>query len=217
MQVPSIVLTRQDLWPVTLWRLDLPAFEAHNTAMRSAIDALRVEHPEGAPGRSNPMGWQSPKVLQLLPAFQPLLRLAIEAVAGPIATHQNWDLSQARLSVESWANVNPPNSLNKIHAHAGALVSGAYYIDVPVESGAICFYNPRRLFQHDNQPPPAHPDQPSPEGLAQRLFPHAGQLLLFPGWLPHEVEPNRTTITRYSISFNLHAEPTPGRPADAYT
>ncbi len=207
MTASAITLTRHDLWPTTLWRLDLPDYAALNVEMRATIDALWAEHPDGAPGRSNPMGWQSPKVLQLYPAFQPLLRLAIEAMAGPIAEHLNWDLSRARISVESWANVNPPNSLNKIHAHAGALLSGAYYIDVPVDSGGIRFYNPRRIFQHDTDPPPCRADIPSPDGLSRQLFPHAGELLIFPGWLPHEVEPNRTTVTRSSISFNLHAEP----------
>ena len=120
---------------------------------------------------------------------------------------RNWDLSRARLSVESWANVNPPQSLNGLHAHAGSLLSGAYYLSVPEGSGGINFYSPRRVFQPDNQPPPLDPSRNVPDGLSQRVLPQAGDLLLFPGWLPHDVEPNRSNRTRYSISFNLHAEP----------
>jgi uncharacterized protein (TIGR02466 family) len=36
--------------------------------------------------------------------------------------------------------------------------------------------------------------------------PAVGKLLLFPGWLEHSVEKNKTDDIRISISFNLHRD-----------
>jgi uncharacterized protein (TIGR02466 family) len=203
----SIVLSRQELWPVALWQMEYPLHREQNPLMKAAIDALWQVDQEGAEGRSNPTGWQSKKILQTQPAFQALIGVAIDALRNPVASHFNWDLSHARIDVESWANVNPHSSLNQIHAHAGALISGAYYIKVPPDSGAIRFYNPRKVFQHNDQPPRKDLSRQHADSLVHRVVPVAGQLLLFPGWLPHDVEANFSGETRYSISFNIHAEP----------
>lgn len=205
----NLVLTRHDLWPVSLWQVDLPNFGPFNDQMLSEIKRLEAAHPDGAHGRSNPTGWQSPKVLQVLPAFKTLISVAIDALANPLSQHFNWDISRGIVGVESWANVNPPGSLNRLHAHAGSLISGAYYLVTPENSGDISFYDTRQLFQEENEPPPLDPNRKHPAAPRRRVTPKPGMMLLFPGWLPHDVDVNRSNETRYSLSFNLNVHPKP--------
>ena len=203
----SIVLNRQDLWPVPLWTMAYPLAEQHKDQMIATIDQLRRQHPGGADGRSNPVGWQSPKLLQTLPIFKPLIHMGIDALLNPISAHMNWNLKGAKINVESWANVNPPGSPNQIHAHAGALLSAAYYVHFPEDGGGIRFYNPRKIFQHDDQPPRADLGRQHTDSVIYRVQPRSGLLVLFPGYLAHDVEVNRSSEVRYAISFNVHAEP----------
>ena len=201
-QTREVQLRRQELWPTTIWSIFLSDMETLNTIMRADIDAMWAQS-EGAEGRSNPLGWQSGKQLQDQVAFQQVLGMAMNAVANPLASWHNWDLSVGTLKIESWANVNPPGSMNRIHTHDRALFSGVYYIHVPPDSGDLLFYNGRRLFRSDEFPPLRDPSRRDLNGLVEAVVPQPGQLVIFPGWLPHEVELNNSKDTRYSISFNI--------------
>jgi hypothetical protein len=89
-----------------------------------------------------------------------------------------------------WASVHADGSAHARHDHAGAVVSGVLYVRSPPGAGKICFYDPR-----GNLPP-----------FEQCVYhePAAGDLLIFPPWLSHAVEPTPTGVhgPRISVSFN---------------
>jgi uncharacterized protein (TIGR02466 family) len=98
-----------------------------------------------------------------------------------------------------WININPPSSYNHLHNHVGSVLSGVYYVDATPEQGNIQFE------RNDNA------EYHIPTKVAKETYytstraTYAGKtnaLYIFPGWLKHSVQGNRSTTDRISISFN---------------
>jgi uncharacterized protein (TIGR02466 family) len=93
----------------------------------------------------------------------------------------------------SWANVSRDGDFNKPHMHPGTLWSGVFYVDAgerdrdSAETGNIEFMDPR---------PANH------NASKHSLRPRPGQVLIFPSWLTHYVNPFRGRGERISIAFN---------------
>ena len=107
-----------------------------------------------------------------------------------------------------WANVNYKYSHNKNHTHPGALWSGVYYIKCPPDCGHIWFTDPSG---HKTM---AQPIMDKREKLPRHSWstvhyqPVEGRLIMFPGWLAHEVDQNMSNLKgekgwRVSVSFNF--------------
>ena len=102
-----------------------------------------------------------------------------------------------------WANINGYKDYNLIHSHGNAVVSGVYYLKIPKNSGNIFFVNPAiQLIETTwGNCVDKYTLQTS---SSFRVAPVEGQLILFPGWLQHGVEPNlNKKEDRVSISFNI--------------
>lgn len=105
-----------------------------------------------------------------------------------------------------WTNENSLADFTLPHHHGMSLVSWSFYIDIPKDSGDIVFMDPKgnnswhyfTMLQINKE---------KLNGVAlYRITPKPGQLLIFPGWLQHYVEPNKTTNTRMSMSGDLHSK-----------
>ena len=111
----------------------------------------------------------------------------------------------------AWANVNPPGgAANALHEHIQMNWhwSGCYYVqcddldDAPAarddaELGRLVFENRwHGLRLKHREPRPLN-----------RYFhtPREGELVFFPAWQHHRVEPHRQPGDRISIAFNLHS------------
>lgn len=145
--------------------------------------------------RSNRNAWQSDITLWQNEIFKPLLEKSSTIVQSIIS-----DLSPNRPEFvirSMWGNVNPKGGYNLTHVHPTGWMSGVYYVELPQGCSGITFEDPRPAslmdFQQsclvDNQ---HHNHQPK-----------NGELILFPSWLPHFVNPNLTNENRISISFNV--------------
>jgi uncharacterized RmlC-like cupin family protein len=111
-----------------------------------------------------------------LPELAPLTAFVLAAAAGILRT--------GRLHHGFWFNEMPPGHGTSLHSHEelDELLSAVYYLQCPDHSG--------RLILHDQE--------------AQiTVTPRPGLLVLFPPYLPHEVEPNRSRQTRLSVAFNF--------------
>jgi uncharacterized protein (TIGR02466 family) len=99
-----------------------------------------------------------------------------------------------------WANVNGPGTGHRLHSHRNNYLSGAYYVQVQEGADTINFYDPK---------PQAGVIRPNTEQTTAENAEVAmirvttGSLLLFPAWLQHAVDPNRSAQLRVSMSFNL--------------
>src|SRR5262245_45853569 len=109
-----------------------------------------------------------------------------------------------------WANVNRSGQANEFHSHPGAFWSGVYYVDDggiaadPSLGGELEFMDPRGPLPAVAAP---HLAIAMPGGLTagatERIVPRAGRLVMFPGWVMHQVRLYHGTAERISIAFNL--------------
>jgi len=182
------------IFPTYLWRADLkPAeFEPLNAGLLKALEALGAP-PDLRPGHN----WQSDHNLQ----DDPRLAAMMDYVTAAAQSLLGYLKIDAPLAVTGcWANVNAPGTAHRLHSHRNNFLSGVYYVQVQDHANSIHFFDPRP--QAGVIRPPA--SQPTAENTeAASVAVGNGTLLLFPAWLPHSVEPNRSRGNRISISFNL--------------
>jgi len=76
-------------------------------------------------------------------------------------------------------------------------MSGVYYVDVPNNDSPLSFEDPRPARMMDFQRSAIIKDE------YYMHQPEMGQLVLFPSWLPHFVNPNTSDQLRISMSFNV--------------
>ena len=113
----------------------------------------------------------------------------------------NWDIATQTVKISSmWAIINIGGASNAKHHHGNSAISAAYYVRAPKDCGEIVFYDPR--------PAPVffHPHSSKPNSLnamVNSITPVEGGLVLFPSYLEHSVNPNKTEDERIVISFNI--------------
>lgn len=99
--------------------------------------------------------------------------------------------------VKYWTNVNEPKSKNSLHVHGLHHFVGLYYIQ-GYDTGDLIFHNPSNLTETCN---------PYTPFVSRTAWPPKnGDLLLWPGWMPHETEINLSDKQRVNIAFNVRFE-----------
>tara|TARA_R100001591_G_scaffold118118_1_gene139565 strand:+ start:2374 stop:2943 length:570 start_codon:yes stop_codon:yes gene_type:complete len=103
----------------------------------------------------------------------------------------------------AWANINSYKDYNEIHAHGGSQISAVYYLNKPKNSGNLFFENPFKMGMDScwNGRKKKHNEYTS----SRMTVPvETNDLILFPGWLAHGVEPNlNKKEDRISIAANI--------------
>lgn len=110
--------------------------------------------------------------------------------------------------------MHTPRSGHEPHKTDDALLGGVYYVNVPDNSGKLSLLDPRgmspMLESPDSDPLFKTRKVPSPPfHRTVGIEPYAGLLILFPGWLMHQVLPSSGLSEdeyRVSISLNLKGE-----------
>lgn len=132
------------------------------------------------------------------PAFEELKRILTRHAAA-FATDLAWNVKPRLDSL--WVNLLKPGGHHSAHIHPHSILSGTLYVDVPKNSGAIRFEDPRLPMM---MAAPVRDDD-APEQLRSfvTVKPHAGLLLIWESWLRHEVLPGTAKADRFSVSFNF--------------
>lgn len=96
----------------------------------------------------------------------------------------------------SWVNINRKNNFNTSHIHPQSSISGCVYLKTNLNSGRLIFQNPSPS-QHYNI-------NDTVDGFfgVYRCVPAVGEVIIFPSYLAHYVEPNNSEDVRVSIAFN---------------
>jgi uncharacterized protein (TIGR02466 family) len=89
-----------------------------------------------------------------------------------------------------------------VHSHYGYMISGTYYVDMPLESAPIVFHNPMLNMNG------AFPYEDSLQfniynSDIWRIYPNEGDILYFNSNLRHEVPPGKNQLPRRSIAFDI--------------
>ena len=93
-----------------------------------------------------------------------------------------------------WAIINKNGDFNILHTHPNCYLSAAYYVKAPEKCGRFQIENPniaKRNFY------------PEIKRKNAGIEIEEGDLLIFPGYLPHKVRANESNEDRIVISFNV--------------
>eukprot|EP00466_Bigelowiella_natans_P019867 jgi/Bigna1/75889/fgenesh1_pg.37_\ len=148
------------------------------------------------------------------PPFRKLLRVFLDACKGYLVanghSHEEAEL-RARGKTLIWASVHTGESIHQPHNSGNAMIGGVFYARVPENSGKLVFFDPRGKspvvpFMDETDPLPIPPFHNVFE-----VDPQEGLLVLFPGWLYHQVRPSTGLNVgkdgyRVSFSINLDGE-----------
>jgi len=99
-----------------------------------------------------------------------------------------------KIKINYWTNVNQPGASNVIHNHEKDTFAAVFYLQAE-DTGTITFVNPANILSGCN---PA-----SPFTRALSFVPEDNQLILWPAWVPHEVDPNPSDKERINIVFSI--------------
>lgn len=196
--------------PVVVHQLDdLADLALH---LRERILAREAQSPGVV--HSNVDGWQSDADLfdWIGPAAATVERLFRDAANGVTLRFDGATLTRDPIAwrISCWANINRARGHNQPHVHPGSYWSACFYVDDggidgrEDMGGAIEFVDPRGPVPVMSAP---HVKMAiancTTAGLAERIYPKTGLLLLFPSWLTHSVTPYLGTGTRISVTANL--------------
>ena len=184
------------LFPCVVWTHDLAAesYQPLNQELAEQINAILAPRPEIAPGHT----WQTHPDLHQRPAFATLIGLFNEAVASVLEFLQ---VEEAAFRITGcWANVNPSGSPHSAHTHPNNYLSGVYYVQTMQGADSITFHDPR---EEANIIAPRVRKQTPYNAPRINVPAKDGRLVIFPAWLKHSVEVNKSPRERISISFNM--------------
>ena len=196
-------------FPTLIFSVKIPGSEALNAHLIEAIYAERERDKSGVRKSNFPElgGWHSHVKLHKDVSFAGLVKYVDEVGAmmcRELGYHRSYRLRIGTM----WSIINPPGGLNRAHIHPGCIWSGVYYVQAPRNSGRIEFIDPRT--QNLMSSAEYIPDTKRPRNCWTKVQykPVAGRMLIFPSWLYHSVDPNRSkakgkAADRIIVSFNL--------------
>jgi uncharacterized protein (TIGR02466 family) len=104
---------------------------------------------------------------------------------------------------KSWTRVTKKYGFSSPHSHADNTCVGVYYIKTSENCGDLLLHDPRGSHNFATR------FEVSTEGYLEsdrsfyRIKPKAGDLVLFPDYVVHSVEPNMSDETRVSLAMNF--------------
>jgi len=191
-----MTLTAEQWFPSVIWSGMLSGVDNEAISL-FAYDRMAVDTGVQI---SNYLGWQSNPIRHGdCEEFDKLVSVLNEQIHN---CSVQADLPELQVQ-NIWININKPGAYNHLHNHAGALLSGVYYVKSTPEQGNIFFE------RGDNAeyflPPMEKPNYFTSTATTYKAMSDA--LYIFPGWLKHSVQPNLTKDDRISISFNYGVKP----------
>lgn len=185
-----------------VWAVQIDNYKNVNEEMHTYIKELQNKDQIGI-SKSNLKGWHSKdfNLNERQPQnFISLIYSSIEQVMHDM----NWDKQKQIAKINNmWAIINTGGSANLRHQHGNSTISWAYYVRAPENAGDIIFYDPRPA------PIYSYPNAVAPNSLNAQIngiSPKEGALVLFPSYLDHSVNENKSNEERIVISFNIRVQ-----------
>lgn len=194
----------------TLFPLPLFCYKVDEPGLNDMLakEIAKRRKAEGGLSSTNRVGWQSehdfftrsePGHVSLSRVISQVMKATLQSIDPTV------DFAKIQVRLNGWLNVNPPGGYNGPHQHTNAALSGVYYVDVPrgpsEKGGAIEFLSPHPVRLLGGLVKAAM--------FSERTYvqPKAGDLLIFPGQLPHWVHPNDSGKARVTMAFNALVKP----------
>ena len=164
-----------------------------------AQDIVNWSNQDKGVSKTNYKGWHSTTDMGQKPEYQ---QLVTELLRMQKEIYNNEHLDRHARLGNMWANINPTDGMNQPHIHPNALFSGVYYVKSQPNCGRLKVMDPRPGVQFIM--PTRKPGNPGKDMWRDvNIEPVVGRIIMFPAWLWHSVEPNKSNDIRISISFNF--------------
>ena len=190
-----------NLFPQPVFKYKVNNFKEYNKKLSEYIYNLNKEDKEGIQ-RSNRGGWHS-NSFKLNDTNSIQHKFAMETTKYVFDAIQayGWILEPDRvICSEMWAIINKKDNFNVRHTHPNCDLSAAYYVRAPKDCGKFTIENPHSISKHSY---PASNRKTEYNSKLEKLEIKEGDLLVFPAYLPHGVEENKSNEDRIVISFNI--------------
>ncbi len=193
-------MTKPNLFfPTPVWTTNLDNYKTINEQMYNYIKSNKKNDEVGI-SKSNVKGWHSNDFNLNDKDPQNFIAFILPTIENVI-NDMNWEKEKQTAKISNmWAIINTGGSANLRHQHGNSTISGAYYVRAPQDCGDIVFYDPRPA------PVYSYPNVKSVNLLNAQvngISPVEGALILFPSFLDHSVNENRSNEERIVISFNI--------------
>ena len=149
--------------------------------------------------KTNVDGWHRETNMHTKIEYKPLVDELFKMVYEVF--NEEWLDGRVKIG-NMWANINPPGGYNKPHVHPNSLFSGVYYVKTPPNSGQLVCSDPRPGIQ-TCMPNRKKGEPPKHLWRDLHLQPKENRAIVFPAWLWHSVQPNKSNENRISVSFNF--------------
>ena len=188
-------------FPIPVFKFKFEKFRYFNEELSNYIYKLYGEDSKGV-DRSNRGGWHS-KTFELNDKNSIQLKFALELQKYILKTFTNlgWKTENQNIRIrEMWAIINKKDDFNVLHTHPNSLLSAAYYVKAPNNCGRFQIEDLNIVKRHAS---PLIANQNELNMNVAGLEVSEGDLLIFPGYIPHKVARNETEDDRIVISFNV--------------
>lgn len=184
------------MFPTLVWKIQLTPDrqQAIDAKILRALAGMRRDLAELAPGE----GWQSQQALHELEEFRDLVSCLNNAGKSILRfLRVGYDAFEI---TGCWATVLSKGASHRVHSHPNNFLSGVYYARVPSGADTINFHDPRNQ-TGIIRPPVVELTAENTDQVVIKV--KNGTLLVFPSYLEHSVDANRSEEERISISFNI--------------
>jgi len=190
-----------DLFPTPIFKYHIEDHKEINSKLIKYIYELKDEDPLGN-NHSNMGGWHSQNFDIVNSGIPQEFIFKFKDFLKSIVTDElGWKYvkDKARI-VAMWAIINNKNSHNIKHNHPNCFLSAAYYVKAPKNCGNIQFYEPNEV---KTMRYPEVEKYTKYSGGIFNIEPNEGDLLIFPSYIYHSVQQNKSDEDRIVISFNI--------------
>lgn len=195
----QLVIHREDWWATPIWFFNI---DDDNIDFNQAIQECYKEKTIDKEGRqlSNINGWQSNfisanKYCEIQKVIDLINKSSI-TYKNIIGIHDNLNL----YANNYWININNKDGYNMAHIHPSSILSCVIYLKAPENCGDIIFFrNSTEQFALANYTK----NNNSYNFETIKYKPSEKKVIIFPSYILHTVEQNKSNEDRISISFNF--------------
>jgi uncharacterized protein (TIGR02466 family) len=188
-------------FPEAIFKYKLEDFKNLNKELSEYVYKLQNEDKNGLV-RSNKGGWHSENFeLRIKDSIQNRFALILQKYILKVFQNNGWKTENKNIRIkEMWAIINKTGDFNVIHTHPNCYLSAAYYVKAPEKCGRFQIENPN-IAKRNFYPEIKTKNELNLQVAGMEI--EEGDLLIFPGYLPHKVRANESNEDRIVISFNV--------------
>jgi len=199
-------VTRDYYFPKPVWRTSLP----RDIKLEPIVDQIyRLEKKSKSRQKSNrgPLSFQSGDFKYDADRKDDALNDLLFHIGSLVQAIHETDRRGEVILSNAWFNINRKDGMNLSHTHPGSMYSGVIWLKASEGAGEFVINENDDRIMLQAEPWYGRlkdPTNPPPHWCSEWSFkPKEGDILVFPGFLSHQVMPNNNEDDRISVSFNF--------------